>query len=149
MAGLPPRVNPLEVSFTAIRAQGAGGQNVKRSLDNNTNKHTDGRKLALKASLHLVNRPDSMEAVWFKSGLHRGDLTGALSVVACLSLCRRDVADGLEQTMVVEPGHPFERGQFHGLLVLPGRATMDQLGFVEAINGLGQGYATSRPLATA
>jgi hypothetical protein len=46
------------------------------------------------------------------SGRHLGSLTGALSVVVCLGLSRRDVADGLEQAVVVEPGHPFEQ-QLH------------------------------------
>ena len=88
-----------------------------------------------------------MEAIWFKSGRHRGDLTGELPVVVCLSLCWRDVADRFEQPMVVEPRHPFQRGQLHRFLGLPGRAAMDQLSFVEPVDRLGQGVVVAVALA--
>ena len=74
-----------------------------------------------------------MEASWFKSDRHRGGLTGELPVMVCLSFCRRDVADGFEQAMVVEPGHPLERRELHRLLGLPRCAAMDQLGLVESL----------------
>ena len=48
--------------------------------------------------------PRFVEAVWFKSGHHRGGLIGELLVVVCLILCRGYIADGFEQAMVAEPG---------------------------------------------
>jgi hypothetical protein len=39
----------------------------------------------------------------------------AKCAVVCLSFGRRDIADGFKQAVVIEPGHPFERGQFDGL----------------------------------
>ena len=80
-----------------------------------------------------------MEAIWFKSGHHRGGLTGEMPVVVCLSLCGRYAADGLEQAMVVEPGNPFERCQLHSLFRLQWSAAMDQFGPVEPVDRLGQG----------
>ena len=74
--------------------------------------------------------PGFVEAVWFKSGCHCGGLTGELPVVVCLSFRRWDVADWLEQAVVVELGNPFQCRQLHGLLGLPGRSTMDQFGLV-------------------
>lgn len=53
----------------------------------------------------VVNRPGIRGGRWFKSARHSGGVTGELPVVVCLSLCRRDVADGFEQALVVEPGH--------------------------------------------
>ena len=79
-----------------------------------------------------------MEAIWFRSGRHRGDLTGEMPVVDCLSLGGWDVADGLEQAVVVEPGHPFERREFQRLVCLPWRSPMDQFGLVEAVDRFGQ-----------
>jgi hypothetical protein len=79
-----------------------------------------------------------MEAGWFKSDHHRSDLTGELPVVVCLSLCRRDVADGFEQAVVVKPRHPFKRRQLHGFLGFPRPSAMDQLGLVEPIDGFCQ-----------
>ena len=79
-----------------------------------------------------------MEAIWLKSARHCGGLTGELSVVVCLSFCRRDVPNGLKQPVVVEPGHPFERGQFHGFLRFPYSPAMDQLGFVQYLVGPAQ-----------
>src|SRR3546814_981758 len=60
-------------------------------------------------------------------------------LVVCLSFCWRDIADGFEQTVIVEPGHPFQRGQFHRGLGFPRCPSMDQLGLVEAVDGLGEG----------
>ena len=83
--------------------------------------------------------PGFVEAGWFKSGRHNGGLTGEVPVVVCLSLCGRDVSDGSEQPVMVEPGHPFEGGQLQGFLGFPWRLAMDQLGLVQAIDRLGQG----------
>jgi len=74
----------------------------------------------------------SEEAIWFKSGHHHGGATGESPEVVCLSLSRWDLADGCEQSMVVEPGHPFQRGKLQRLLGFPWRSAVDQLGFVEA-----------------
>lgn len=42
-----------------------------------------------------------VEAGWFKLGGHRGGLTGELPIVGCLSFCRRNVPDRLQQFVVV------------------------------------------------
>lgn len=65
-----------------------------------------------------MNRPrESLGPGWFKSGHHHGGLTGEVPVVVCLSffmrVSPRDVSDGSKQPMMVEPGHPFQRRQFH------------------------------------
>ena len=86
-----------------------------------------------------------MEAVWLKAGGVQC-LTGVLLPVVCLSFCGRDVADGLEQAAMVEPVDPFERGQFDSLAGLPGPA-VDHLGFVQAIDRLGQGIVVAVALA--
>ena len=88
-----------------------------------------------------------MEAVWFKSGSHRGGLTGELPVVGCFSFCGREVANGFEQAVVVKPGHPFERSELNGLLGLPGRSAMDQFGLVEPVDRLSQGVVVAVALA--
>ena len=88
-----------------------------------------------------------MEAIWFKSGHHRGSLTGELPVVVCLSLGGRDIPDGLQQSVVVEPGYPFEVRQFQRFLGLAGRATIDQLSFVQPVDRLGQGVVIAVALA--
>lgn len=74
-----------------------------------------------------------MEAVWFKSGLHGGCLTGELPVVVCLGLCRRDIADRFEQAVMIEPGHPFQRGQLDRFDGFPRCSAVNELGLVEAI----------------
>ena len=79
-----------------------------------------------------------MEAILFKSDRHRGGLTGEMPVVVCLSLGGRDVADRLQQSMMVEPRYPFERGEFQRFLGLPGCPAMDQFGLVEPVDRLGQ-----------
>ena len=83
-----------------------------------------------------LNRP--VEANWFKSGRYRG-LLGEMPVVVCLSLGRRDVADGLQQSVVVEPGHPFEGREFQELLGLPEHPAMDQFSLIEPADRFGQG----------
>jgi len=78
-----------------------------------------------------------VEAGWCESG--RNSLTAQLLLIVCLSFGLRYIAQWRQQAMVVKPGHPFQRGQFDGLTRLPGSAAMDQLSFVEAVDGLGQG----------
>lgn len=65
-------------------------------------------------------------------------LAGELPPVVCLSFSRRDVPDGLKQSDVVEPAHPLQGGQFHGFPGLSGRSAVNQFGFVQPIDGLGQ-----------
>jgi hypothetical protein len=40
---------------------------------------------------------------------------------------------------VVEPVHPFQRGEFHGFRIAPGATPMDDLGLEEAVDGFGKG----------
>ena len=54
--------------------------------------------------------PGLPEAWEFESGRQRNLLLAG--IVARLGLCGRDVADRLEETVVVEPIHPFESGVF-------------------------------------
>lgn len=72
--------------------------------------------------------PGIPEAVWFRSHCQGDGLRGELPVVVCLSFGNRNVADGFEQSMIVELGHPFERGELDCLLSLPGGTAMNQLG---------------------
>jgi hypothetical protein len=78
-----------------------------------------------------------VEASWFESG-RDGGLLGDIAVEVCLGLGGWDVPDGLQQSVVVEPGHPFKRREFQGLPGLPGRPAMDQFGFLEPVYRLGQ-----------
>ena len=78
-----------------------------------------------------------MEAYWFKSCLH-GDLRGEMPVVVCLSLGGRDVADRLQQSVMVEPRYPFERGEFQRFPGLPGCSAMDQFRLVNSVNRFGR-----------
>ena len=57
----------------------------------------------------------------------------------CLCFCRWHIPDWLEQTAVVEPIHPFERGKFDCLEVSPRTTPVNDLSFIEAIDGLCQG----------
>ena len=52
---------------------------------------------------------------------------------------RGDVADGREEATGVEPVDPLEGGELHGLEGAPRSAPVDDLGLVEAVDGLGQG----------
>ena len=49
------------------------------------------------------------------------------------------MADRSEQAAVVEPVDPFERGHFDGRRSRPGSLPPDHLGFVKAVDGLGEG----------
>ena len=45
---------------------------------------------------------------------------------------------GLEQPAIVEPVHPFERGDLDGLEAPPWPALMDYLGLVETVDRFGE-----------
>jgi hypothetical protein len=66
-----------------------------------------------------------------------------LGLVVCLSLCRRDVLDGFEQSGVVEPVHPLQGGKFYGLPRFPGCPAVNQLGLVQPVDGLSQGVVVA------
>ena len=59
-------------------------------------------------------------------------------MVVCLSLGRRDIADGFQQPLMIEPSHPFKGSQFHGQLGFPRGFAVNQFSFVQAIDRLGQ-----------
>ena len=61
-----------------------------------------------------------------------------LGIIARLGLGGRDISDGFEQPAIVEPIHPFKGGEFDRLEAAPGSPPVDQLGLVEAVDGLGQ-----------
>jgi hypothetical protein len=53
--------------------------------------------------------------------------------------------DGFEQAAVVEPIHPFERGEFDGLEIAPGAGASDDLGFEETVDRLGESVVVTIP----
>jgi len=57
-------------------------------------------------------------------------LFGELPIVVYLSFCGWNIPDWFQQPVVVKPGHPFQRGQLHGLLGFPGSPFGDQFGLV-------------------
>jgi len=59
--------------------------------------------------------PGIEEVGWVKCSCLRSRLRGLLPVVVCLVLGRRDIAQRLDQPMVVEPGHPGQGCQLHSL----------------------------------
>src|SRR3954447_6633482 len=93
-------------------------------------------------SAALVNRPGfpgGRFALVLRSD--RGHLK--LGIVGGLGLSGRDVPDRLEETAVVEPVDPFESGKLDGFEAAPGAAPMDHLGFVEAVDGFGEGIVVA------
>ena len=60
-------------------------------------------------------------------------------VVVGFGFGRRDVPDRLEQSAVVEPVDPFQRGALDGLEAAPRAAAMDDLGLEEPNDRLGEG----------
>ena len=77
-----------------------------------------------------------MEAGWFK--LNDIFRHGELPVVVCLSFGRRYIADRFEQSMVIEPGYPFERCQFDSLHRFPRGSAVNQFCLVEPVDGFRQ-----------
>ncbi len=69
---------------------------------------------------------------------HHSELFG-FSIEAGFGFGGRDVADGFEQAAVVEPIDPFEGCHLDGFEAAPRAASVDHLGLVEAVDGLGQG----------
>ena len=65
-------------------------------------------------------------------------LLGELTVVVCFSFGRRDVPERLHESVMVEPGYPFQGGQFYRLPSFPGTAPVDQFGLVQPVDGLCQ-----------
>ena len=61
-----------------------------------------------------------------------------LSVVGGLQFDGWDVAAVFVEAAVVEPVDPFGGGEFDFFDAAPGLARFDQLGFVQAVYGLGQ-----------
>ena len=53
-------------------------------------------------------------------------------------LGRWDVTDGPQQPFVVEPIHPFERGELDLFQVAPGATLSDDFGLEQADDGFGQ-----------
>jgi hypothetical protein len=60
-------------------------------------------------------------------------LNDELQIIPILSLGGWDVADGLKESLMVEPGHPFEGGELQGFDRFPGRPAMDQFGLVKPL----------------
>jgi hypothetical protein len=81
--------------------------------------------------------PDFPEATWVKLCGYGHGLK--LGIIVCLCLGRRDIADGFEDTSVVEPVHPFEGCEFHRFSMAPRPAVMDDLGLEQAVDGFGEG----------
>ena len=76
------------------------------------------------------------EALVCESRRHIDVIRG--SIILFFGFGRRDVSDRFEQSPVVEPVDPLERGIFDGFEAAPRPASVDHLGFVEAVDGLGQ-----------
>jgi hypothetical protein len=64
---------------------------------------------------------------------------GLLRPVGGLEFRWRDVAERLQEPVLVEPVDPLQGGVLDLVEALPGAAPADQLGFVQADDGLGQG----------
>jgi hypothetical protein len=64
---------------------------------------------------------------------------GDLTVVVVLVLDRRDVAAGAAEASVVEPVDVLQRREFDVVEAAPGAAAADELGLVQADEGLGGG----------
>ena len=66
------------------------------------------------------------EAIWSKLRGH-GDVVHH-GIVSLFGFRRRYVADGLQQSPMVEPVDPFERGELDGFEVAPWSPPVDHLG---------------------
>lgn len=56
----------------------------------------------------------------------------------CVPRRRRNIAYGLQQPAIVEPVDPGQRRELHGFEGSPPPVPMDQLGFVESVDRLGE-----------
>ena len=72
----------------------------------------------------------------FESRHHSGLINLGIVVRFCFG--GWNVSDGFEQASVVEPVDPFEGGYLDRFEAAPRAASMDHLGLVEAVDGLGQ-----------
>jgi hypothetical protein len=68
-----------------------------------------------------------------------------LTVVVGFFLGWGNVADGFEDSAVVEPVDPFQGGVFDGVEVLPRSLSSDDIGLVEADDRLGHGVVIGIP----
>ena len=59
-------------------------------------------------------------------------------MVAGFGFGGRDIPDGLQQPPMVEPVHPFQGRELHGVEAFPWSAAVNDLGFVEPVAGLGE-----------
>jgi hypothetical protein len=64
-------------------------------------------------------------------------------MVGRLELGRRDVAAGRVEAPVVPPGHPRRGRELDLVGRSPGTLGPDELGLVEAVDGLGEGVSQS------
>ena len=61
-----------------------------------------------------------------------------MRIVARFGFGRRNISDRLQQSPVIEPVDPFERGELDGLEVPPRPTPPDDLGLLESIDRLGE-----------
>ena len=74
-------------------------------------------------------------------------LNGELQIIPVLSLGGRDITDRLKESLMIEPSHPFEGGEFKRFHHFPRGPAMDQLGFVKAVDGFSQRIVVAVALA--
>lgn len=67
------------------------------------------------------------------------------TVVERLEFGRRNIAAVLVEASVVEPVHPFQRGDFHMFDCSPWPAGFDQLGLLEPVDRFGERVVVARP----
>ena len=82
-----------------------------------------------------------MEARWCESDGY--GLLGQLTIVVCLSFCWRDITNGFQKPVMVEPGYPYQGGQFNRFSGFPGAASMDDFRLVETVDGFRQGIVVA------
>jgi hypothetical protein len=66
-----------------------------------------------------------------------------LGIAGDLGRGGRDVPDWSEEAAFVEPVDPFEGGELDRFEAAPRAAPMDHLGFVEAVDGFGEGIVVT------
>ena len=66
-----------------------------------------------------------------------------LRIIARFGFVWRNVSDRLQQPSIVEPVDPFERGELDLFEAAPWPAPPDHFGFVESVDGLGEGVVVA------